>query len=251
VIGIDWLGGRGASANPASVEWPDAFPTVTTVDQAAALALLLDHLGVQRAHAVIGASYGGMVALALAAAFPDRVDRIVALGAAHRAHPYATALRAVQRRVVRLGLHTGHTSEAVALARALAVTTYRTAAEFGERFDGPSTVRDGALRFPVEDYLDHQGRVFAETFSPYSFLRLSESIDLHAVDPARVLATTTLIAFENDGLVPAEQVRALAGEIAGPCTLHRIDSRFGHDAFLKEPAALTPLIAAALAEVAP
>src|SRR5690606_36913399 len=117
VVGIDWLGGRGASSGPEVDEHPDAFPTITTRDQATALALLLDHLGVERAHAIVGSSYGGMVALAFAAAFHDRVDRIIALGAADRAHPYATAFRTVQRRVVRLGQETGRTTEAVALAR--------------------------------------------------------------------------------------------------------------------------------------
>lgn len=247
VVGIDWPGGRGASAGPMADDRPDAFPPITTGDQAAVLALLLDHLGVSRAHAIVGASYGGMVGLAFAARFPDRVDRVVALGAAHRAHPYATAFRAVQRRVIRLGQHAGRTSEAVALARALAVTTYRTAAEFGERFDGPGERRDGEFRFPVERYLEHQGRTFAETFPPESFLRLSESIDLHDVSPSDIRTPTTLVAFEGDTIVPPEQVAALAHAIPAPCTLHRVASRYGHDAFLKEVAALTPLLAAALA----
>lgn len=251
VVGIDWLGGRGASSGPEVDEHPDAFPTITTRDQATALALLLDHLGVERAHAIVGSSYGGMVALAFAAAFHDRVDRIIALGAADRAHPYATAFRTVQRRVVRLGQETGRTTEAVALARALAVATYRSAAEFGERFAGPAERRGGTFRFPVESYLEHQGRQFAATFAPESFLRLSESIDLHQVDASAIRTPTTLIAFEGDTIAPPDQIAALARSIGAPCTLHRIASRYGHDAFLKEVDALTPLIREALtAEVA-
>jgi homoserine O-acetyltransferase len=246
VVGIDWLGGRGASSGPDVDERPDAFPTIATGDQAAALALLLDHLGADRAHAIVGSSYGGMVALAFAARFGERADRLIALGAADRAHPYATAFRAVQRRVVRLGQETGRTSDAVALARALAVATYRSAAEFGERFDGPAERKGGSFRFPVEGYLDHHGRQFAATFPPESFLRLSESIDLHHVDAGAIRTPTTLIAFDGDAIAPPEQIAALAHAIGAPCTLHRVASRYGHDAFLKEVDALTPLIREAL-----
>src|SRR6184192_4320607 len=40
---------------------------VTTDDQAHALAAALDHAGIDRLHGVVGASYGGMVALAFGA----------------------------------------------------------------------------------------------------------------------------------------------------------------------------------------
>ncbi|MGH7505937.1 MAG: homoserine O-succinyltransferase MetX [Longimicrobiales bacterium] len=251
IAGIDWLGGAGASAGPDRTAVPATFPRITTADQAAALAALLDHLGVDRAHAIVGASYGGMVALAFAARFPDRVSRVIALGAAHRSHPRATAWRSIQRRIVRLGQHTGTAPAALALARALAVTTYRTAAEFEARFDGPPTIRNGTPRFPVEAYLEHHGRRFVEAFAPESFLRLSESLDLHDVDPTAVRAATTLIAFEDDALVPPAQIRLLARALGGPARVHEVPTIYGHDAFLKEVDALTPLIRGALtAEVA-
>jgi homoserine O-acetyltransferase/O-succinyltransferase len=247
VLGIDWLAGRGASTGPANLSARAPFPSLTTADQAAALAAVLDHLDVARVHAIVGASYGGMVALAFAARYSDRVERLVTLGAAHRTHPFATALRVIQRDIVRLGLRTGEGADALALARALAVTTYRTADEFAARFDAPVPAAGAPARFPVEDYLAHQGRTFAATFAPEGYLCLSESIDLHDVDPAAVTVPTTLVAFESDTLVPAAQVRALADALVDP-TLHVIPSRFGHDAFLKEAAALTPIVAHALAE---
>jgi homoserine O-acetyltransferase len=247
VLGIDWLAGRGASTGPANRTSRASFPTLTTGDQAAALAAVLDHLDVPRVHAIVGASYGGMVALAFAARWPERVQRLVVLGAAHRTHPFATALRVIQRDIVRLGLRTGTTDGALALARALAVTTYRTAAEFAARFDAPVPAAGAPARFPVEAYLGHQGRTFAATFTPEGYLCLSESIDLHDVDPAAVRVPTTLVAFDSDTLVPAAQVRALAAAL-DDATLHVLPSHYGHDAFLKETAALTPIVAGALAE---
>lgn len=55
-------------------DWPpgdeDGAVTITTADQARLLALLLDGLGEPRIDAFVGASYGGCVGLAFAAAFP-------------------------------------------------------------------------------------------------------------------------------------------------------------------------------------
>ena len=52
-----------------------SFPVVTVEDMVRAQFLLLDHLGVSRLHASVGASLGGMQSLMSAALFPDRVGR--------------------------------------------------------------------------------------------------------------------------------------------------------------------------------
>lgn len=241
VLGIDWLGGRGASSRLAPEQVLD------TRDQAHAAAAVLDHLGVARVHAVTGASYGGMVALAFAACFPERLQRVVVTGAAHRSHPMATAVRAVQRKIVRLGLDTGRAHDAMAIARQLAMTTYRTQTEFAERFaGGPETV-DGRLRFPVEGYLEHHGRRFADAFDPQGFLHLSESLDLHRVDPADLTVETTLIAILEDTLVPPWQMDELARRTSGTARVVELHSPYGHDAFLKPDADLLLAMRAALA----
>ena len=49
-------------------------------------------------------------------------------------------------------------------------------------------------------------------------------------------------------LVPLEDCRALATRLGGPHQLHVIDSLFGHDAFLKEVAAIAAILAQALDE---
>jgi homoserine O-acetyltransferase len=57
---------------------------ITPADQARLLALVLDDLGEPRLHAFIGASYGGMIGLAFAERFPERITRLCVLCAAHR-----------------------------------------------------------------------------------------------------------------------------------------------------------------------
>ena len=49
-------------------------------------------------------------------------------------------------------------------------------------------------------------------------------------------------------LVPFNDMQALSARLNGPRQLIEINSIFGHDAFLKETAALTPIIKQALAE---
>lgn len=238
VIGMDYLGD--------TLQAGDAVPLVDARDQARALARSLDALGVRRLEALVGASYGGMVALAFAALFPERVARLVVLSAAHEPHPMATAVRAVQRRIVREALRRGCGAEGLALARALAMTTYRTDRELAARFDGAWSLVDDAPRFPVEEYLDHCGRRYLETSSPERFLCLSQSIDLHRVDPAEVTVPVTLAMVEGDPIAPPWQMESLAGRLGGPVRLHRIDSVFGHDAFLKEAGAIGNLLTTAL-----
>ena len=89
-------------------------PPVTTEDQARGLGRALDELGIDRLQAVVGASYGGMVALAFGAAFPARADRLIVIGAAHESDPMATALRHLQRRVVELGTAVGRERDGLA-----------------------------------------------------------------------------------------------------------------------------------------
>jgi len=156
-------------------------------------------------------------------------------------------LKAIQRRIVELGLETGRAYDAVVLARALAMTTFRSAREFDKRFDRQPEQSEPAVVFPVERYLIHQGKRFAARFTPARFLALSLSGDLHYVDPTKITTPTTLIAAEGDTNVPRELVEELAASIGGPCRIVDLPSETGHDAFLTEPEALGRILRAALA----
>ena len=87
-----------------------------------------------------------------------------------------------------------------------------------------------------------RGVDFVGRMSPGRFLSLSGSIDRHRVDPARIAAPALLIGAESDQLVPPAQMQALAGAMGGPATLRILASRYGHDMFLKEPAAINALV---------
>ena len=243
VLGIDFLGGSHRTTGPGRGQ---VFPTISVFDQAALLVALMDQLGIERLQASLGASYGGMVTLALAQAHPERVRHAVVLSAAHRTHPMSTAWRSVQRAIVRYALGHGEGQRGLVLARALAMATYRSAREFEERFPGPAEATPDGFRFPVESYLMARGESYAAVYKPEAFVCLSESIDLHRVEPEAIRVPTTLLGVTEDQLVPLADMRELRDRHGGNCSLVEISSIYGHDAFLKETEVLRDLLARAL-----
>ena len=245
ILGLDYLGGYGESSTPQS---GGKFPPLSSYDQADALYAVVRHMGLQSLHAIVGASYGGMVALCFAERYPEFVKHIVVLSAADKTQVLSTAWRSVQRQIVREAIARGDGPAGLKLARALAMATYRSAVEFQLRFGAAPSRNDDRFVFPVEDYLFARGDAYVRKYRAESFLALSESIDLHQVDATRVHTPATLIAVREDQLVPFADMQALSARLNGPRQLIEINSLFGHDAFLKEGAALTPIIKLALAE---
>ncbi|MGI9244906.1 MAG: alpha/beta fold hydrolase, partial [Verrucomicrobiales bacterium] len=83
VICVNYLGGCYGSTGPSSID-PDtgkafggSFPRISVSDIVDSQVRLLDHLGVEKLHAVVGASLGGLMCLSLATRYPDRVGIIV------------------------------------------------------------------------------------------------------------------------------------------------------------------------------
>jgi homoserine O-acetyltransferase len=58
---------------------------------------LLDHLGIKKIYASVGASMGGMQSLAVGWLFPDRVGKIISISGTARSTPSSIAMRFVQR----------------------------------------------------------------------------------------------------------------------------------------------------------
>lgn len=230
IVAIDWLGADGTLDAP-----------IDSADQAEAIAAVLDALGIGRVAAFVGASYGAMVGLQFAVLYPQRLQRLVAISGAHRSHPYASAWRALQRRIVALGQLQCDEADGLSLARQLAMLSYRTPGEFAARFDAAPALEHGRLRVAAEDYLEHCGARYASRVPATAFLRLSESIDLHAVDPRDVQVPTTVVGIIEDRLVPIEDIHALIERLP-QVEARLLRSQYGHDAFLKETLAIANVL---------
>jgi homoserine O-acetyltransferase/O-succinyltransferase len=230
VICIDYLA-DGTNACP-----------VTTDDQADALAAALDQARVRCVHAVVGASYGGMVALAFGVRFASRARRLIVISAAHESDPIATALRHLQRRVVALGTAVGRERDGLAIARGIAMTTYLTPQHFDERITGSDRSDSRLVEDRIGKYLKTRGEQFADQWTSERYNALSLSLDLHKILPEDVTIPTTVIAISGDRLVPVNQSRELARRLGGPSQIIELDSSLGHDAFLGDSSRIAPFI---------
>ena len=235
ILAFDYVGADGRLDAP-----------IDTADQADAVAALLDALGIDALRAFVGYSYGALVGLQFAIRHPRRLRKLVAVSGAHRAHPYAAAWRALQRKAVALGQLQCADAQGLSLARQLAMLSYRTPEEFEERFDAAPDVINGRVRVAAEDYLDATGARFVARTPVTAWLRLSESIDLHRIDPAQVRVPTLVVAVEGDRLVPLSDSVALVEGLGTPGQLRVLRSSYGHDAFLKETDRIDAILATAL-----
>ncbi|KAF1802067.1 homoserine O-acetyltransferase [Mucor lusitanicus] len=196
VICTNAIGGCYGSTGPSSIDPADGdryatrFPIVTIFDMIRAQFKLLDHLGIDKLHASVGSSMGGMQSIAAAKLFPERVKRLISISACARSHPYSIALRHTQRQVLMadpnwnkgfyyksIPPHVG-----MKLAREIATISYRSGPEWELRFgrkranehQSPALCPD----FLIETYLDHQGERFCLQYDPNSLLYISKAMDM-------------------------------------------------------------------------
>jgi len=291
IIGSNILGGCRGTTGPLS---PDPrtgrpygleFPTVTVQDMVAAQAALLDALGVEKILLVTGGSLGGMQALAWALLHPERIGSAFVAAAPWASPPLAIAWNEIGRQAILTDPHFSETastdegpSRGLAVARMLAMTTYRSGRDFEGRFGrsgipkglDPTYQRAGAYRtqappgfrfrpaFQIESYLHYQGEKLVRRFDALSYLYLTRAMDLfdgselQGPHPAGGLPPVRSLAVDSDLLYPPKDVDAIRKHLAHlgyPASHVRIGSPYGHDGFLLEGEAMSREISSFLDEV--
>lgn len=235
---------RGFDAAPAP-------PALSVAGLADLLAAWIEGCGCTQPVTFVGASLGGMVGVSLAVRHPDRCGKLVVISAGLRPDGWGTATRHLQRELVRDGLRTGDVATGMSRARQMGMLTYRGRDELDTRF---GKLVPGLDRPPVAEYLDYHGRRFAERFPVKTFLLLSEAIDRAAIgDDAvsvraaleRVTADTVVVGVPGDMLFPwalqVELHRELQA-VGAQSSLWKLDSVFGHDAFLADQERLADVL---------
>jgi homoserine O-acetyltransferase len=280
VIGVNVLGSCYGSTGPTSSHpersgetYGKDFPLVTIRDIVRAQARLIDHLGIERLHSVVGGSIGGMQALGWAVDFPERVERCIAIGAAPLS-AMGLALNHLQRQAImndpawRAGRYEidKQPINGLALARSIAMCSYKSAELFDERFarrpnrsgEDPHASLKG--RFDIAGYLDYQGLSFTERFDANSYLTISKAMDtfdlargFESEDNAlrKISARLLLVGISSDWLFPANDILALSERARASgveATYRELVSAHGHDGFLADAELLAPIISAHLEE---
>ncbi|AMO73062.1 homoserine O-acetyltransferase MetX [Sphingorhabdus sp. M41] len=257
------LGSSGpATVNPATDQpWGMDFPVLTIADMVRAQALLIDHLGIERLHAVVGGSMGGMQAVSWAALYPERVGSAVIIASAARHSAQNIAFHEVGRQAImadprwRGGDYYADDdppSSGLAVARMAAHITYLSEAGLTEKFGRRLQDRDAKTfgfdaDFQVESYLRHQGISFVDRFDANSYLYITRAMDYFDLAEAHggVLANAfagsktrfCLISFDTDWLYPTSESRAIVHALnaaGAEVSFMELSSPFGHDSFLLE-----------------
>ncbi len=227
------------------------IPALSALGLADLIAAWLDGIGCATPATYIGASLGGLVGIAFAVRHPERCTRLVTISAGLRPDGWGTATRHLQRELVKDGLRTGDVATGMARARQLGMLTYRGRDELDTRF---GVLEAGLAVPPVAAYLDHHGARFAAKFPVRTFLLLSDAIDRcrFGTDPAavraelaRVTAEVVVVGVPGDLLFPYHLQNELYRElqaVGAACSLWKLDSEFGHDAFLADQDRLALLL---------
>ena len=221
------------------------FPRITPADMADAHAALLDFLGIDRVHAVVGGSMGGMQALQFALRHSSRTGMCAAIATTGHTSPSTVALRSVQRAAIQLDPVLG-----MGIARKIGTICYRSRDEFDARFDWDFNTETSS--FEIERYLDHQAHRFVEQvrYDVGCYVALSEAMDLMDLSfgfdsldealarwPVEQGRDIMLLPYSTDLLMPPAESERLANQWkCNGVNVHFevLETQLGHDAFLVE-----------------
>ncbi len=263
VICSNVIGGCMGSAGPK--EGGIEFPTLTIHDMVRAQKLLIDHFGIEKLHAVIGGSAGGMQALSWSVMFPKNVKKIIALATSYRHSPQNIAFHEVGRQAIinDPSWCEGHylreekyPISGLSVARMTAHITYLSQDALQRKF-GREQKDDG--KFEVESYLHHQGGRFVERFDPNSYLYITRAVDHFDLEnefggnlsaafsefSKNSEAKFCVISFSDDWLFPPSEAKKLTQALAASgvnVSSVTINSSAGHDSFLLDNAELKNVI---------
>jgi homoserine O-acetyltransferase/O-succinyltransferase len=264
VICVNSLGSCFGTTGPASDDpatgkaYRLTFPDLSVEDIARAGHEAVRSLGIERLDTVMGPSLGGMVVLAYAAMFPGAARRMVCISGTMAAAPFAIALRSIQREAItrdpdwQSGNYAPDRPPITGqrIARKLGTVTYRSAAEWQQRF-GRSPIRAEmastdpfASEFAIQGYLESLAARWVNVYDANCYLYISRAMDRFDLgahgDPAALfrragLSDALVIGVQTDLLFSVSEQQAIAEalEAAG------VAARFaplscieGHDAFL-------------------
>ena len=267
------LGGCQGSTGPSSLA-PDGkpyggqFPVLTIRDLVAAEIAFTKELGLPKWALVLGGSMGGLRVLEWAIMGPESGVAVGAIGVIASsastsgdqiawAHPQLAAIEMDEH------FNNGDYYDApvgkgpfrgLGIARQIAHTTYRSAAELDIRFGRiPQHAEDPIYggRFAVQSYLDYHGDKLAKRFDANSYVVLTQAMLTHDLGRDRggvnlALSTITcpalIVAVDSDRLFPPSQSHRVAAHLPGAAPLETLRSDHGHDGFLIEFDQLAPII---------
>ena len=269
VVCANYLGGCYGSSGPTSMcaqtrkPYGRSFPRVRLADTVDSQVRLLDHLGIERLHAVIGNSTGGMASLSLATRCPQRVRKVIPAASGlvttplQRVHNYEQ-ITAIQNDPDFQGgdYEAGKgPRRGLMLARMISHKSFVSLPDMAARAGGK--IRESSpeghwygIEHPLESYMLHQGSKLPLRFDANAYLRILDAwqtfdllgdaeVDDYLELFSRCREQRYLIfTIDSDAcFYPEEQSRLVAELCAAGVETHHVTlhSDKGHDSFLLEP----------------
>jgi len=278
VICANYLGGCYGSTGPHSINpetsqpYGKNFPSLHVADQAKAFMRLVDSFGIQKLHAAIGPSVGGLITLTIGTTYADRVQRVIPMCAGYRTTVLTKLLLFEQILAIEndpnfnAGDYYGENQPVptygLALARMISHKTFVHLDLFESRAKREIRPHKDALAWyemsdPFQSYMLHQGKKFVNRFDANTYLRI---IDMWSKYDAEAEASVSspealfsaakannqsYLVFSIDSdfcFYPEEQaelVRHLEDQDINVMHI-TVHSSKGHDSFLLEPKLFTP-----------
>lgn len=249
------------SFNPKSSKtYQSNFPQVTVRDMVAVQKQLIDKLGVNELFTVTGGSLGGMQVLEWAVMYPDLVRSIIPIATSAVHSAWAIGVGEIERNAIKNdplwdgGNYVEQPQKGLALARKIAMLTYRTMPSIEKKFARELTqgtdIFNKSNKFQIENYLDYQGEKLVKRFDANTYITLTEVMDKHDLGLNRgdikdvlnsIKAKTLSIGIDSDLLYPVNEQKFIADNIKN-AIYAEINSIHGHDAFLIEFEQLNKII---------
>ncbi len=246
VICVNTPGSCYGSSSPASwKEGPKNFPKLTIRDIVNSYEILRKELKIQKIDYLIGASFGGQIALEWAIKSPSKIKNLILLATNAKHSPWGIAFNEAQRKALEIDSSFKHPAdknagkEGLKLARAIALLSYRSYDIYEDKQQDSNEVIENHKCIAYQNY---QGEKFVSRFDPWSYYFLSLAMDSHNVGRNRgdciqalkqIKAKTLVIGIENDVLFPIKEQKFLSKHIPN-AQLRTIQSDYGHDAILIE-----------------
>lgn len=235
-----------------------SFPAITIRDTVFAHRQLLDSLGVRRVAAAVGASMGGMQVLEWAF-HGEFVQTLIPVAVGGRHSAWCIAWSEAQRQAIytdpdwKDGRYTDdrRPESGLATARMMAMISYRSQHEFGQRFGRSLMPVNGAAPlYAAESYLRHQGKKLVRRFDANCYVHLTHQMDSHDVARGRgeyeevlrsIEQPTLVVGITTDVLYPLDEQRELV-DLLPRAQLEILEAPYGHDSFLIETDRMSELI---------
>ena len=279
VICINYLGGCYGSTGPYSKNpetgkpYGSDFPRVSIKDIVNSQMELINHLGIKELHATVGSSLGGLMAISLAAQYPNKVKNIVALASGiktsvlQRIHnlEQITAIESDKNFSNGDYYENDYPKEGLSLARMIGHKVFISLGTLEKRASKEIKKEEDSswyqIQSSIESYMLHQGQKFVKRFDANTYLRILDAWQSFDIldecgfnDYKEMFSRCShqkylIFTINSDVCFYPHQQEELTTALSkgGINPIHiTVHSEKGHDSFLLEPELFAPHINYAL-----